>query len=488
MTQQIINTGTTANDGSGDPLLTAFTKVNNNFTELYANLSSYLPSPTGNSGKFLTTDGTYLNWQATLTYVQSTTPPSSPNADTLWYDEVTGRVYTWYNSNWVDASPPLADYKSTPPINPQGAIGDVEGQWSADFNYYYYCSSNYVGNNSPIWRRVAFDSSNNWSIYAGGGGSSTLPADSIGYLYNNGSGTITWINNTQGYTLPNATTSTLGGVKVDGTTIVATNGVISSAPQINADWSATSGVAAILNKPTIPAAQIQSDWSVSDNTQASYIKHKPSIPSLGNFALTNDQLTVSDNGNITILTNTHSWSFNSNGSLTFPDTSIQYTAYTGTAFPSQSGNSGKFLTTNGTGTLSWGNPLGTNTVNRYASTVDSNAVGATEIDNTSTKVFLKPLSSGHASYALLGDGLYDGQQIQFFPNYLAGTTITDVQNIFVYITKIYDATATAGQYGGGHQFPWYPFTNINNAQQKPSGTLTWDSMGNRWIPDPYNFD
>ena len=33
------------------------------------------------------------------------------------------------------------------------------------------------------------------------------------------------------------------------------------------------------NKPTIPAAQIQSDWDQSDNTKADYIKNKPTIPS-----------------------------------------------------------------------------------------------------------------------------------------------------------------------------------------------------------------
>lgn len=36
MAQQTINIGTTANDGTGDPLRTAFDKVNDNFTELYA--------------------------------------------------------------------------------------------------------------------------------------------------------------------------------------------------------------------------------------------------------------------------------------------------------------------------------------------------------------------------------------------------------------------------------------------------------------------
>jgi hypothetical protein len=36
MAKQTINIGTTANDGTGDPLRTAFDKVNSNFTELYA--------------------------------------------------------------------------------------------------------------------------------------------------------------------------------------------------------------------------------------------------------------------------------------------------------------------------------------------------------------------------------------------------------------------------------------------------------------------
>ena len=74
------------------------------------------------------------------------------------------------------------------------------------------------------------------------------------------------------------------------------------AAQVNSDWNASSGVAKILNKPnlatvattgaysdltgtpTIPAAQVQSDWSQSDNTQVDYIKNKPTInnvPSVG---------------------------------------------------------------------------------------------------------------------------------------------------------------------------------------------------------------
>jgi hypothetical protein len=48
--------------------------------------------------------------------------------------------------------------------------------------------------------------------------------------------------------------------------------------QVNSDWNASSGVAQILNKPTIPAAQIQSDWNQANNAAVDFIKNKPTIP------------------------------------------------------------------------------------------------------------------------------------------------------------------------------------------------------------------
>jgi hypothetical protein len=59
MSRLNINIGTTANDRTGDPLRTAFEKVNANFIELYA---VQLPAQATHSGKFLTTDGTTLSW------------------------------------------------------------------------------------------------------------------------------------------------------------------------------------------------------------------------------------------------------------------------------------------------------------------------------------------------------------------------------------------------------------------------------------------
>ena len=68
MSLQIINVGQSANDKSGDPLRIAFTKVNANFTELYATTSAdvQIPTQSNNGGKYLTTNGTTLSW-ATIT-------------------------------------------------------------------------------------------------------------------------------------------------------------------------------------------------------------------------------------------------------------------------------------------------------------------------------------------------------------------------------------------------------------------------------------
>ena len=80
MTQQTINIGNAANDRSGDPLRTAFTKINSNFTDLYTQISgleldAVIPSQTGNNGKYLTTNGTTLSW-TTVSGVNGTLLPS----------------------------------------------------------------------------------------------------------------------------------------------------------------------------------------------------------------------------------------------------------------------------------------------------------------------------------------------------------------------------------------------------------------------------
>ena len=64
MTKQHINIGDVANDRTGDPLRTAFEKVNANFDELYLATGSdvQIPTQTNNGGKYLTTNGSTLSW------------------------------------------------------------------------------------------------------------------------------------------------------------------------------------------------------------------------------------------------------------------------------------------------------------------------------------------------------------------------------------------------------------------------------------------
>ena len=66
-----INIGTTANDRTGDPLRTAFEKVNANFIELYTRTGDDLqiPALSGNTSKYLTTNGTTLSWGTISTTV-----------------------------------------------------------------------------------------------------------------------------------------------------------------------------------------------------------------------------------------------------------------------------------------------------------------------------------------------------------------------------------------------------------------------------------
>ena len=158
MSLQIINVGQSANDKSGDSLRTAFSKVNANFTELYANLTTYLPTPTGNTGKFLSTDGTALVWSTLPTPTPSAAPitasataPSTHPDGTLWYDEVSGRLYVYYDSGWVDASPRGVGVATSVGLGTKAATDSgTTGQISYDANYIYICTATNTWKRSPL--------------------------------------------------------------------------------------------------------------------------------------------------------------------------------------------------------------------------------------------------------------------------------------------------------------------------------------------------
>lgn len=82
------------------------------------------------------------------------------------------------------------------------------------------------------------------------------------------------------YVWDNDSTATPDNVEIVAPTVGSSIGRwfhtdLQSIPQINSDWNATSGVAQILNKPTIPNPQVQVDWNLS--TGIASILNKPDL-------------------------------------------------------------------------------------------------------------------------------------------------------------------------------------------------------------------
>lgn len=127
MTQQVINIGGTSNDGTGDPLRTAFTKCNQNFAELYAK---------GAAGSNLDLSNNEIAATNSNGNIELT-----PNG--------AGRVVI------VDDSVTINTSKT--PVSSVGATGDKAGMIAWDSNYIYVCTANYNGTTN-IWKRAAIGS------------------------------------------------------------------------------------------------------------------------------------------------------------------------------------------------------------------------------------------------------------------------------------------------------------------------------------------
>jgi len=124
-----------------------------------------------------------------------------------------------------------------------------------------------------------------------------------------------------------ALSSSLAAVATSGDYNDLSNKPTIPAAQVNSDWNAVSGVAQILNKPdlsvyalssslatvatsgdyndltnkpTIPAAQIQSDWSQTNSSALDYIKNKPD---LSVYALASSLASVATSGDYNDLIN-----------------------------------------------------------------------------------------------------------------------------------------------------------------------------------------
>jgi len=70
MAKQVINTGTAANSKNGDPLRTAFTKVNANFDELYTALGTV---PNGTKASNATGTAGQISYDSDYFYICTAT-------------------------------------------------------------------------------------------------------------------------------------------------------------------------------------------------------------------------------------------------------------------------------------------------------------------------------------------------------------------------------------------------------------------------------
>lgn len=124
MARQIINIGSSANDGTGDPLRTAFDKINDNFQEVYG----------------ATSVGTNIDISA------NTIASTNTNGDITLDPNGTGMV--------VISSDEIRISSSKTPAAATGADGDVAGLIAWDSSYIYVCTGTYDGS-TAIWTRAA---------------------------------------------------------------------------------------------------------------------------------------------------------------------------------------------------------------------------------------------------------------------------------------------------------------------------------------------
>lgn len=127
MTQQVINIGSSANDGTGDPLRQAFDKINDNFSELYARGAA------GSNFDLSDNDIEAINSNGGINLI--------PNG--------TGKVVIEDNSVTVAISRTIT--------NSVGSAGDTAGMVAWNSNYIYVCTANYDGS-TAIWRRASLGS------------------------------------------------------------------------------------------------------------------------------------------------------------------------------------------------------------------------------------------------------------------------------------------------------------------------------------------
>ena len=396
MSQQVINIGQTANDKSGDPLRTAFQKINANFTELYAADSAdvQIPAQTGNTGKYLTTNGTTLSWAtvptdtdnyiATSSTSQTITDTSSGTSYTLKIKGVNGTGSIFGIGTGTDLfgiANDALDHTQTgyvPYTVTASTISLKSGSGAYPFTFGTDGNLNVPGH-------ILSQS----ELHVVGGGltgvgfnrwtPSTTPGDinSVDFTADPDSGAVI---RTVRVAEDQSNDIKVWHFNANGTLDLPTGGTIKQGlQQITIDdTSQTVTIQTGFNNPVY--GDFFRTWTFHNNgtiylpgDSGATIHGETDSVRIYSDTATHNGVDIESNAftsivnqnSVIIQTNAGSgtvtkWTFGQDGTITFPDTTHQTTAWTGitNALPSQTGNNGKYLTTNGSGTLSWGTVSG----------------------------------------------------------------------------------------------------------------------------------
>lgn len=299
MAKQVINVGAIINDGTGDAIRSGAQKINDNFNEIYTALGASDGSNPALVSSIV--PGTGLITSSRSGDVQITAKLASEiefgvvkvgNGITVNNGVISGQSYVLPNAA-------------------TNILGGIK-----------------VGTNLSI---------TNDGVLSANPGGYTLPKATpivlggvtVGSGLNVYDGEISAIP----YTLPTATGSVIGGVKI-GNNINISNGTISVATPFSGAYidltglpdlktvATTGAYSDLTGRPTIPSAQIQSDWTQSNNLALDHIKNKPTIPA----AQIQSNWTQADSGSLDFIKNKPAipvaqiqsdWSENNNVSLAF---------------------------------------------------------------------------------------------------------------------------------------------------------------------------
>ena len=261
MTQQIIATGSTANDGTGDTLRSAGTKINANFSELYANIYT-LPTaqpPANNLGiPFAGRLGGVIPDGTTITITNGVISAISTAASA---GALTG---TTLKSTVVSSSLTsvgiLTDLTvsgtTTLSTSLNGLLKGTNGVVSSAV-----AGTDYLVRGS-LSVTVATNSGSGNLTYSNGIFTFTpplIPNYTVTTAAASGAGSLSISGTTFTYTpysLPAATTTTLGGVRVDGSSVTINNGIISVSTGLSGSISFKGTWNASTNTPTLSSNQV----------------------------------------------------------------------------------------------------------------------------------------------------------------------------------------------------------------------------------------